>query len=172
MIDNISLITNTTIVINYRVNIMETTQTLPSAKEIALAQISSEKLSAILAENNQTTTFDIISPNGEPHTFTVPPIALMLMTEVLTQLGQGNVVKITPVYSELTTQEAANILNISRPTFIKLLSSGVIPHIRIGNRRKIAFTDIMLYKDNLEVQRLQSLNNLSSLDQETQGVGY
>jgi len=94
------------------------------------------------------------------------------MLEVLTQLGQGNVVNITPIHAELTTQEGADILNISRPTFIKLLDSGVVPHIRTGNRRKVAYTDIMKYKEKLEEQRLQSLNELSALDQDIQGMGY
>jgi len=95
-----------------------------------------------------------------------------LMLEVLTQLGQGNVVNITPIHAELTTQEGADILNISRPTFIKLLDSGVVPHSRTGNRRKVAYTDIMKYKEKLEEQRLQSLNELSALDQDIQGMGY
>lgn len=151
---------------------METTQTLPSAEEVALAKLSSQELSAILPVDGVASTFNITSSDGEIHKVTIPSGALKLMVEVLTQLGQGNTVNITPIHAELTTQEAADILNISRPTFIKLLDSGAIPHSRTGNRRKVAFTQVMAYKENLETQRLQSLNELSALDQELGGMGY
>ena len=146
--------------------------TLPSAEEVALAKVSSQELSAILPVDGLASTFDITSTDGQIHKITIPSGALKLMVEVLNQLGQGNIVNITPIHAELTTQEGADILNISRPTFIKLLDSGVMPHSRTGNRRKIAFTDIMKYKGNLEEQRLQSLNELSALDQELGQMGY
>jgi len=151
---------------------MHAIQTLPSAEEVALAKVSSQELSAILPVDGHASTFNITSSDGEVHHITIPSGALKLMVEVLTQLGQGNVVNITPIHAELTTQEGAEILNISRPTFIKLLDSDVIPHSRTGNRRKVAFTDIMIYKENLEAQRLKSLNELSALDQDIQGMGY
>jgi excisionase family DNA binding protein len=90
---------------------------------------------------------------------------------MLTQLGQGNSVSITPIHAELTTQEAADMLNMSRPSFIKLLDSDDIPHSRTGNRRKVAFMDVMNYKQELENKRLATLDELSALDQEL-GLGY
>ncbi len=151
---------------------METFQTLPSAEEAALAKASSQELSAILPVDGLASTFNITSADGVVHNVTIPAGALKLMVEVLTQLGQGNVVNITPIHAELTTQEGADILNISRPTFIKLLDAGEIPHSRTGNRRKVAFTDIVKYKDDLEIKRLESLNALSELDQLMGGMGY
>ena len=96
---------------------------------------------------------------------------MRLMIEVLTQLGQGNSVSITPIHAELTTQEAADMLNMSRPTLVKLLDSEIIPYSRKGNRRKVAYFDVLAYKNELAQKRLIALSELSALDQEL-GMGY
>ena len=89
----------------------------------------------------------------------------------MTHLGQGNSVSITPIHAELTTQEAADLLNMSRPTLIKLLDVQELPHSRKGNRRKIAFVDVMNYKKAQDDKRLAALDELSALDLEL-GMGY
>ncbi|MDQ2166444.1 MULTISPECIES: helix-turn-helix domain-containing protein [Vibrio] len=144
---------------------------LPSAEEIALARLGSQELSAVLETNGEAQTINVIDKSGKTHEVTIPASALNLMIEVLTQLGQGNSVSITPIHAELTTQEGADLLNVSRPTFIKLLDSGVIPFTRSGNRRKIAFADVMTHKKQLEEESLATLADLSALDQEM-GMGY
>lgn len=73
--------------------------------------------------------------------------------------------KITPIHAELTTQEGADLLNMSRPTFIKLLDSDEIPYTRTGNRRNVAYPDVSDYKQKLFEKRLATLNELSALDQ-------
>lgn len=78
--------------------------------------------------------------------------------------------KLVPIHAELTTQEAADMLNVSRPTLIKLLDDDAIPFRRTGNRRKVRFTDLLQYKRKLESDRLQALDDLSALDQEL-GMG-
>lgn len=148
-----------------------TVQSLPSPEEISLAQISSQELSAVLETNGAIQNFNVVGKDGENHRVQLPTSAVKLMIEVLTQLGQGNSVSITPVHAELTTQEAADLLNMSRPSFIKLLDAGELPHSRTGNRRKVAFVDVMTYKQALEQKRLEALDELSALDQEL-GLGY
>ena len=146
-------------------------QTLPSAEEIALAQLGSQELSAVLEANGEVQNFNVVGKDGENHQVKLPTSAVKLMIEVLTQLGQGNSVNITPIHAELTTQEAADMLNMSRPSLIKLLDTGDIPHTRTGNRRKVAFMDVVNYKQVLENKRLETLDELSALDQEL-GLGY
>lgn len=150
---------------------MNTTTTLPNAEEIALAKLGSQELSAVIESNGEAQKINVVDKSGKTHEVTIPSSALKLMIEVLTQLGQGNSVNITPIHAELTTQDGADILNMSRPTFIKLLDSGEIPFTRKGNRRKVAFADVIKYKENLEMQRLVTLDELSALDQEM-GMGY
>ena len=144
---------------------------LPSAEESALAKICSRELSAILESGVDTQTLLVTNPSSEQHQVQVPSSALRLLVDVLTELGEGNTVKLIPVQAELTTQEAADMLNVSRPTFIKLLDEDTIPYTRTGNRRKVKFADVKAYKDNLEQQRLTTLEELSELDQDL-GLGY
>lgn len=125
---------------------MNTTNTLLNAEEIALARQGSQDLSAIMKTNGEAQQLNVIDKSGETHEVQVPASALKLMIEVLTQLGQGNSVRITPIHAELTTQEAADILNMSRPTLIKLLDSGKLAYFRKGNRRKVAYVDVIAYK--------------------------
>lgn len=80
-------------------------------------------------------------------------------------------VRASPIHAELTTQQAAEMLNMSRPTLIKLLDEGTIPYSRTGNRRKVSYTDVAAYKERQQQQRLESLNKLTALDQEL-GMGY
>lgn len=72
---------------------------------------------------------------------------------------------------EVTTQEGADLMNMSRPTFIKLLDEGKIPFHRVGNRRKVKYMDVLEYKQELDRKRLQALDELSELDQ-SMGLGY
>ncbi|MCX8829690.1 helix-turn-helix domain-containing protein [Vibrio parahaemolyticus] len=144
---------------------------LTSAEEIALAKLGSQELSAVIESNGEAQRINVVDKQGQAHEVMIPASALNLMIEVLTQLGQGNSVSITPIHAELTTQEGADMLNMSRPTFIKLLDSNEIPFTRTGNRRKVAFADLMEYKEQLEKRRLASLDELSQLDQDL-GMGY
>jgi len=144
---------------------------LPCAEEIALAKLGSQELSAVVETNGEAQRINVVDKSGKAHEVTIPASALNLMIEILTQLGQGNSVSITPIHAELTTQEGADMLNMSRPTFIKLLDSQEIPFSRTGNRRKVTFVDLMEYKARLEDHRLASLAELSALDQEM-NMGY
>ena len=146
-------------------------RSLPSAEEIALAKLGSQELSAVLETNGEVQQFNVVGKDGETHKIEIPANAVKLMIELLTQLGQGNSVSITPIHAELTTQEAADILNMSRPTFIKLLDSGKVPYTKTGNRRKVAFADVMNYKGEMDTKRLKALEELTALDQEM-GLGY
>ena len=145
--------------------------TLPSAKEASLAKHSSRALTAVLDTKAKTQALCICDAEGVAHSFDIPVSALRLLVDALSQLGEGNAVKLVPIHAELTTQEAADILRISRPTFIKLLDEGLMSFTKVGNRRKVRYTDILNYKELLEVQRRTSLVELSVLDQKL-GLGY
>ncbi len=150
---------------------MQTQNQLPSAEEAALAKLCSQELAAILETKEQVQTLSVQDQSGETHSVNMPVSALRMLVDVLTELGEGNTVKLVPIHAELTTQEAADLLNISRPTLIKLLDDGEIPFHRSGNRRKVRFADLRNYQDALEQKRLQTLEELTALDQEL-GLGY
>lgn len=150
---------------------MHTQNQLPSAEEAALAKLCSQELAAILETKEQVQTLSVQDQSGETHSVNMPVSALRMLVDVLTELGEGNSVKLVPIHAELTTQEAADLLNVSRPTLIKLLDDGEIPFHRSGNRRKVRFADLRDYQDALEKNRLSTLEALTALDQEL-GLGY
>jgi excisionase family DNA binding protein len=144
---------------------------LPSTEEAALAKLSSRELAAHVETRASTQQVAFTSKEGQLHQVEVPVSALRLLVDILTELGDGNTVKLIPVHAEMTTQEAADVLNMSRPTLIKRLDEGVIPYHRSGNRRKVAYMDVVAYKKTVDDKRLQALDELSELDQSL-GLGY
>ena len=144
---------------------------LPSPEEAAIAKTSSQELSAFIETKAESQHVSITDAEGTAHAVNIPVSALRLLVNVLTELGEGNTVKLVPVHAELTTQEGADLLNISRPTFVKLLDEENIPFSYTGNRRKVRYTDVRDYQQKLEAARLTTLDKLSELDQEM-GLGY
>lgn len=138
---------------------------LPSREEAALARLSSRELAAYVETGATTQHVTFTQQDGEYHQVELPVAALRLLVNILTELGDGNTVKMMPVHAEMTTQEASDVLNMSRPTFIKLLDDGELPYHRAGNRRKVKYRDVMAYKKTIDNKRLETLQELSELDQ-------
>ena len=83
----------------------------------------------------------------------MPVDVLDLLILVLAQAASGNAVAVSPVKRELTTQQAADLLNVSRPYLVKLLDQRRIPFRRVGNRRRLLLTDVMAFKHVDESER-------------------
>jgi excisionase family DNA binding protein len=114
-----------------------------------------------------------VQPEGgdEGVSVTVPREAFELFLEVLGQMANGNAVTIVPVHAELTTQQAADILNVSRPFLIGLLDEGKIPYRLVGAHRRIKFADLMAFKDADNRRRQEALDELTDEAQKL-GLGY
>ncbi len=98
----------------------------------------------------------------------VPSMAFGFFVDVLAELANGNAVTVAPVHAELTTQQAADLLNVSRPYLIKLLDQREIPYRRVGNRRKVLLVDVMEYKRRDEAMRREIADELT---REAQDIG-
>ena len=133
-------------------------QDLVNGAEAALAELGEYRPAFDTAESGQLVAL----------TLNLPPFALRLLFDALTALAEGHAVKVLPVPAELTTQEAADILNVSRPYLIKLLDERKIPYRRVGNRRKVMLEDVVRYKRSDDQFRQGILDELS---REAQAVG-
>jgi excisionase family DNA binding protein len=144
---------------------------LPSEREAILARESSRALSACLRTRAKTRQISILDDKGNAHPVSIPVSALRLLVDVLTEIGEGHAVNITPIHAELTTQEAADILNVSRPFLIQRLESAEIPFHKVGSHRRIRYQDLVVYKEQLYTKRSKALDALAEQAQALK-MGY
>jgi excisionase family DNA binding protein len=96
----------------------------------------------------------------------VPEAAFMLLVAMLEELARGHTLAMAPIEEELTTQQAADLLTVSRPYLIGLLEEGKIPFRRVGNRRKLSLVDLLEFKRRDEERREKVLDQLTAEAQE------
>jgi excisionase family DNA binding protein len=149
--------------------IRATDPVLPAAEEITQAQEAARALSRFVAEAPMAQLS--IQDGGHRMHVVLPRAAVLLLRDILREMSQGHAVTLIPVHAELTTQQAADLLNVSRPYLVSLLESGVIPYRKIGTRRRVLFEHLMAYKKVEDAKRMEALNELTRLSQEL-GLGY
>ncbi|RLS38577.1 MAG: DNA-binding protein [Planctomycetota bacterium] len=142
----------------------------PSEADAVLARESS-RLLATRKLNRRTSACIRFVDDGEGETVSVPTSALRLFLHLLTEMSQGHSVTLVPTHAELTTQQAADILNVSRPYVVKLLDEGKIPSRAVGKYRRVRFDDLMAYKRKDDDARAKILDQLTAEAQEL-GMGY
>ena len=101
----------------------------------------------------------------------LPKAVTPLLIHLLTEMANGNAVTLIPVHAELTTQEAANLLNVSRPHLVRLLEEKKIPFHKAGTHRRVKFVDLEAYRTRFEQERRAALSELAAQAQEL-GMGY
>ena len=139
----------------------------PNEEEAALAAESSRLLAALIGEGERARLRLL---DGEQE-ITVPVSANRLLVDILNQMAKGNAISLVPIHAELTTQQAADVLNVSRPYLVKLLDEGEIPFHKVGVRRKIYFRDLMEYRTKREQESMDALDALTRQGQELD-MGY
>lgn len=144
---------------------------LPSSADAEAANVALRSLGRL--RSKKTSRSLRVAPDGEGKdiSVTVPREAFELFLEILGQMANGNAVTIVPVHAELTTQEAADMLNVSRPFLVALLDEGKIPHRLVGTHRRVRMEDILKYKADDDRQRDEVLYELSA-EAQKHGLGY
>jgi excisionase family DNA binding protein len=139
--------------------------TLPTEADAVLAKETSRVLASHLHDGDpmELRIHDDPSPEG---TVKLPVSAVHMLVRILEEMARGNAVTLIPVHAELTTQEAAEMLNISRPSLIQLLDEGKIDYRRVGTHRRVRFEGLMKYKRHAETARRAALEELAAYDQE------
>lgn len=146
-----------------------TRETSPHDAELSrLARASATELSQLLRERPESDRAHMKLDGAD---LVLPRQALVLLRDLLTEMAQGNAVTILPTHAEVTTQEAANMLNISRPHLVKLLEDGALPFSRVGTHRRIRLQDLLVYKRQQEEASEAALQELADEAQDLD-MGY
>ena len=137
---------------------------LPSASEKEAANQLRQILAAHVVGDAKLRLLE--DQTRKPTEITLTPALSNLLMELLRHIGRGDAVTLVPVGEMLTTQQAADILNVSRPFLIALLEKGHIPHTLVGRHRRIKADDLFEYKRARDEKRSKALSELAEMDSE------
>ncbi len=137
---------------------------VPSEEDAKLATETSRILSKHSDQNLHVQLDD-----GQP--LLLPHAIKELISHLLVEMSQGNAVTLIPVHAEMTTQEAADFLNVSRPYLVKLLETNQIPHHKVGTHRRVRFNELKAFKQRQAEARAAALDELAAQAQEL-NMGY
>ena len=140
----------------------------PTPRDCTLARVAGQRLSR-LAHGNRPVRFQVEADPQE--LIELPAGALALLVEILEAMAAGRGVTLIPEKAELSSVEAADALNVSRPFLIKLLNEGAIPYRKVGKHRRVRRDDVMNYKMKIDREREAALDRLVA-DAQEQDMGY
>lgn len=140
---------------------------IPTQEEAAKAAQSRRQLVALLGKGDYA---KLRLYDGDKE-LQVPVTAIHFLVEILDAMSRGEAVSILPINKELTTQEAANLLNVSRPYLVQLLEQSELPYHKVGVRRKVLLKDLMDYKKKRDDESKQLLDALTE-EAQSLGMGY
>lgn len=141
----------------------------PTDQEVEEAKLSSRTLSKYADADR--VQLSIKGSNNESDELVLPGHALQLLLDVLSEMSRGNAISIMHIHAELSTQDAANILNVSRPFLVGLLEKGDIDFHKVGTHRRVLAKDIIEYKQQIDAERMTALDKLTEESQKL-GMGY
>jgi excisionase family DNA binding protein len=141
----------------------------PAAPTEAESQLASESSRRLARYARRDLKLQIAGKRGEA--ITLPASAVRLLVRLLSEMAAGNAVTLVPIHAELTTQQAAEALGVSRPFLVKLLDEGNIPFRKVGTHRRVLFSDLMSYRQKTDQRRLKALDELAAQAQELK-MGY
>ncbi|WP_067733549.1 helix-turn-helix domain-containing protein [Novosphingobium naphthalenivorans] len=133
---------------------------LPSVDEV---QAANQLRQIIAAHANDGATLTVLDADS-PVNIALSPALSELLLDLLRHIGSGDAVTLVPIHELLTTQQAADILNVSRPHLIKLLETGEMPFDKVGRHRRIKARDVFEYKKRREEERSRALDELFADD--------
>lgn len=106
----------------------------------------------------------LVGPDG--YEIELPDSVFQALCQVVYHMMKGRAVSIIPINKEVTTQEAADFLNVSRPYLVKQLEQGEIPFIKVGTHRRIRFSDLVAYKKQRDAERKRGLAELTHISED------
>lgn len=141
-------------------------------RRVTLSDTEQAKLSSrVLSAHVRRPGLVSLRLDGEDEPILVPASALAFLVEILERMAKGDDVTLLSSTAELTTQEAASLLNVSRPYLIGLLDKGAIPHRKVGTHRRLAAKEVLAYKEREAEARHKALDELAAQAQALE-MGY
>lgn len=138
----------------------------PGDVDTEVAGRAARRISDYLSSHPGEDLIEALGEVGADDALVIPRPTVVMLAQVLSLLESGHGVQIIPKDAELTTQQAADVLNVSRPYIIGLLESGQIPFRKVGRHRRITFEALMEYKRQDDLKRRAAANELADLSQE------
>lgn len=145
--------------------------TPPTEEECRLATELGRYLATHLGEERLSSIQMVFHEGKQDVTLPVPERALRLLLDLLNEMAEGNAVTLIPYHAELTTQQAANLLQVSRPFLVGLLDANAIPHRKVGTHRRVLVRDLLAYKETARKLAEKAAADLMTEAQEL-NMGY
>jgi excisionase family DNA binding protein len=143
----------------------------PTEADANLARESLKQISPVLTSSMSDLSIRIQNDEQFGAEIVLPARALRLLKDILAEMAQGHAVALLPVHAELTTQQAADLLSVSRPYLIGLLEQRKIPFRLVGQHRRVRLDDLLAYKRKDDEDRRRVAEELTA-DAQDLGMGY
>jgi excisionase family DNA binding protein len=143
----------------------------PSDVELSLAREASRLMATMTGQDHVVRVEATETEVGRTESIELPPAAVRLLADMLAQIVVDNAVSVVPALAELTTQQAADMLNVSRPFLVSLLERGDLSFHKVGTHRRVRYHGLIAYKRQKQEARHRALDELAHQAQEL-GLGY
>jgi excisionase family DNA binding protein len=138
----------------------------PSVEEIDAARTAARQFSKLDHGVAISFTPETADAEAKVEPITIPANIFRTIIKMLVEMGNGNAVAVVPVSAELTTQQAADLLNVSRPHLIKLLNDQELPYRMVGTHRKLLAREVLNYREKTGAKRRSALTSMVAMDEE------
>ncbi|MDA0637175.1 helix-turn-helix domain-containing protein [Nonomuraea sp. MCN248] len=138
----------------------------PGSMDAQVAARAVRRIKDYLMRHPEKEVIPVAGEIGNEEALILPRDAVSLLAYILAQAAEGRGVSVVPSHAELTTQQAADMLNVSRPYLIRLLEDGAVPYRLVGKHRRITVEDLMAYIRRDDLKRRSAADDLASLGQE------
>jgi excisionase family DNA binding protein len=143
---------------------------VPSPEEVQQARRSAARLRRV-AKRRRASTVRSITVEGEAKAIAIPASAFVALADAVDEMAKGHAIRITSHEEEISTQKAADVLNVSRPYLIGLLEDGEIPFRKVGTHRRLRLSDVLAYKARSDAEAERAFRELVAQSQKL-GMGY
>lgn len=143
----------------------DTDPTVPSDQEALLAREATRVLEGHPTDG-ENLRLQVSAAGKEVTTLDLPAAAVGPLLAILKAMGEGKPVAVHAADAEVTTQQAADLLNVSRPYLVGMIDNGTLPARMVGNQRRLPLKDVLIYKRDTQAKRRAALDELTKSDQE------